>query len=241
MKINANKNEINILIEESEEINIEDFPFQKAKVKDNRPLSQMFWFTFVSKIELLNIIVFPSVYDIVYPNIFIYSFSLGLDFTMNALLFSDDVISKRYESGSVSLGTTILLSLFSNIISFILSFGIIKLSVFSFAFEQMKKEIKNEKEFVSVGAKLFSIIKKRIIIIFVLQLVLMLFFIYYLIIFCTIYHSSQYNWMIDCITGMAISFAISVGISLLVALLRYIGLRRNSKFIFNISKYLNNK
>ena len=225
--------------DKDEDDDLDKLPFGTALEKDNRTLPQMFWFIFISKLEFLNIVVFPGPFDIVSINISVYLFSLALDFTMNAMLFSDDVISDKYHTGEVSFLTSFLLSLFSNIIGYILSYGVVKLSVFSFAFEEIKEEVKQRDKYIVLAYKMLKIIKNRIIIVFVLEFVIELGCIYYVTIFCTVYHSSQKNWFFDCLTGIGISIATSIGIAVLVAFFRYLGLKQNIKMIYNVSKYLN--
>ena len=225
--------------DKDEDDDLDKLPFGTALEKDNRTLPQMFWFIFISKLEFLNIVVFPGPFDIVSINISVYLFSLALDFTMNAMLFSDDVISDKYHTGEVSFLTSFLLSLFSNIIGYVLSYGVVKLSVFSFAFEEIKEEVKQRDKYIVLAYKMLKIIKNRIIIVFVLEFVIELGCIYYVTIFCTVYHSSQKNWFVDCVTGIGISIATSIGIAVLVAIFRYLGLKQNIKMIYNVSKYLN--
>ena len=90
----------------------------------------MLWYIFVSKLELINIVVFPDEYDIVCINISVYLFSYAIDFTLNAVLFSDDVISRKYNNdGKIGFFITFFLSTCSNIVGYLLSYYIVKLSL----------------------------------------------------------------------------------------------------------------
>ena len=124
----------------------------------------------------------------------------------------------------------------SNILGYMLSYFIVKYSTFSFVFEEVHKQIKDDKENLRVGYRLFKIIKIRLIIFYILDFFLLGVCIYYVTIFCTIYHSSQINWLIDCFSGIGISLLVSVGMSLIIAIFRFIGIKMN---IYNVSKYLN--
>ena len=127
----------------------------------------------------------------------------------------------------------------SNILGYMLSYFIVKYSTFSFVFEEVHKQIKDDKENLRVGYRLFKIIKIKLIIFYILDFFLLGVCIYYVTIFCTIYHSSQINWLIDCFSGIGISLLVSVGMSLIIAIFRFIGIKMNSKNIYNVSKYLN--
>ena len=240
----SSKNVIKVTNSKFQPTSVEDdeldkLPYTAAQRKDKRSCAQMFYFIFISKLELLNIVVYPGPFDVIYISLSVYIFSIGLDFTMNALLFTDDVISQKFHNGSVKTTTTIFLSILSNILSYCLSYYIVKYSTFSFVFEEVKLQIKDEKQFMMMQYKLYKIIRNRLIIFFTLELILLLGCIYYVIIFCTIYHQSQVNWLIDCLSSFGISILSSFAMSLLVSLLRYIGLRLNSDRIYNIAKYLN--
>ena len=56
-------------------------------------------------------------------------------------------------------------------------------------------------------------------------------------IFCTIYHKTQGRIMINYIVGIAQSIAISVGLTIIISLIRYLSLKNKWKYIYNTSKY----
>ena len=85
-----------------------------------------------SKIDLIAIFFLKSDYDLIIISIIEYFFSLNMDFFINALLFSDDVISQKYNSnGKLSTLTSLVLSVLSNILSFIITYIIKKLTYYS--------------------------------------------------------------------------------------------------------------
>ena len=61
---------------------------------------------------------------------------------------------------------------------------------------------------------------------------------YYLMIFCTVYHKSQGSIMVNYITGIAESMAISFGLTVITSLIRFLSLKYKWKNIYNTSKYL---
>ena len=156
------------------------------------------------------------------------------------MLFTDDVISKRYENGgSVDIMTTLMLSFCSNMISSAIAMIICKFTEFALQLEQIKSEVKNDLEFSSLNMNLYTrIIRIRLICFFVMEFFLLTFCLYYVIIFCKVYNGSQINWLIDCLTGIGISFVISICISLLISTLRYFSLKCRAKRIFIYSKFI---
>ena len=134
--------------------------------------------------------------------------------------------------------TTLMLSFCSNMISNVLATLISKLTNFNIVLASIKLEVKDQNEFYSMNMKLYNgVIRIRLILFFVVEFVLLTFCLYYVTIFCKIYSGSQSSWLFDCITGIGISLAISIAISFVVALLRYISLsarRRDFLFIRNL-------
>ena len=110
-----------------------------------------------------------------------------------------------------------------------------KFSTFSFVFEEEKKEVKDKTEYKAIGYHLYKIIKIRLLIFFILEIILLLGCLYYVTIFCTVYHASQTNWMVDCLTGIGLSLLYSFGLALVVAILRYWAITHRSKNMFYIA------
>ena len=159
---------------------------------------------------------------------------------MNAVLFSDDVISQKYNNqGEISPVTTYTLSIVSNIISYILSVVVFKLTHFAYLFEFMEKELANPNKISGKFNKIVSIVKCRLYVFFIIMFPITMVVFYYLVIFCNVYSASQKNWFTNSVTSLCISLLISVVMSLLITIFRYIGLKCGSKKAYNISLYLN--
>ena len=108
----------------------------------------MNWDIALSKIELIQIVFFSGAFALITLNLSVYILSFGLDFTLNALLFSDDVISKTHKNqGKSDYTVTFMLSLLSNLIGNVLSSAFIRLTAFNFAYEEISQEIKTKKIF----------------------------------------------------------------------------------------------
>ena len=152
------------------------------------------------------------------------------------MLFSDDVISQKFHNGEVRFITTLILSILSNIITYILSYFVVKCSTFAYAFEDIKNEIKDQNNYVALCAKVFKEVCFRLKIFFIIEFVILLFCLYYVTIFCSIYKESQTNWFDDCLTSIGTSLVYSIGMALFISALRYISLKGNFRKIYNISR-----
>ena len=201
---------------------------------------KFFFVLLFGKIEIIKLFCFRGEYELFLICISIYIFSLSCDFFINALLFSDDVISQKYNNGGeISPVTTYLLSILSNILSLFISSMMFKLTNYSFLFEFIASYSNTKTHLFKHLGTMIPCIKAKLFIYFTLSFTFSLGFMYYLICFCNLYKASQVNWFTNSITSLIISFLTTLGISLVIALCRYIGLKCHSKKFYNMSLYLN--
>jgi len=230
--INNNK-EIN----EIEDIN--ELPFSLALIKDKRNAFQIFISVIIKKLDLINIIFGEEKVKLIL--IFQFILSLIIDFFFNTLLFSDDIISNKYHSnGKLSIFVSILLSIASNIITSI----ICNLLNFSKGVEERIgeiTEIKRENQYFRALNKFLIILKIRMLLYFIFEMLFIIFFFYYEVIFCSIYRNCQVNLLINYLISLIDNFIISIIISILVVITRKIGITFSKSYIYNTSKFINNK
>ena len=164
---------------------------------------------------------------------------MGLDFTMNSLLFSDSVVSDNYHNnGKMNFLTSIVLSIVSSLIGNIISKIFVDLSTFSIYFETVHEEIKSERFFIEICSRIIPFVKKKLAVYIILDTVMLLFFIYYVSIFCIVYKNNQMKWFIDCLTGVCTSIIITFILSILAAIVRSIAIKRRSLVIYKLSQYI---
>ncbi len=227
-------------LSDSEEIDIDKAPFKIAVNEDKRIYLKMLFDNCVSKIDFISITIFPQKFDILSIALSLYIFSMALDFTMNSLLFSDDVVSSNYHSeGKMSFLTSTLLSMASNVISILISFIFVHLSQYTIYFEALDQETLNDESYCKICSKILRYMKMKLIFYFLLSLIFIVVFWYYVTLFCIIYHNNQVNWIIDCVTGIGMSLLYTLGIATLISTIRYISLRINSSNLYNVGIYFN--
>ena len=230
----------NLIIEK--DIDYEDMNFFIAIYKDKRNLLSIIYTSFLSKVDIIRIIFFPKQYDILYIAISSFLFSIIVDFTINALLFSDVILSQKYKSGNNQLRfiTSELLSIFADILGSIFCFFLTRLINFSIPLEMLQKEIKFNDKIIKYVVKAERIIRIRLFIYFTLQFFFLCFFMYYIIIFCSLYKYSQYALFKSYLFGVITHLIYSLVISLVISILRFISLKNKKIKIFLLSQYLNN-
>ena len=114
---------------------------------------------------------------------------------MNALLFSDDVISKKYHNqGTISMWTTLSLTVISNIFSYIVSAIIKRLINYPSVLELLVDNMKAKHFFYRKGKMILQLIEFKLTIFYVLIEIIILLCFYYIAVFCAVYSGSQWSW-----------------------------------------------
>ena len=158
---------------------------------------------------------------------------------MNCFLYTDDIVSEKYHNnGQLSMITSFSLSILSNIISSLIIYIIRKLTNYCEIIEEIIKNVKYKRKYFENIIRLFKYMRLRLGIFYFLQFLIMLVMTYYLFIFCVVYNKSQGSVIINYIIGACTSLAISVGLTIIITLLRTISIKYRSPMLFNVSKYL---
>ena len=218
---------------------LNEIPFRQALRIDKRTVFQIFLSVIENKVGFLNLIFYKKKYSHFSLDLSIYLLELLLDLTMNCILYTDDVVSEKYNNnGEISMFTSFSLSIIANIISSIIVFFILKLVNYVEVLEIILKNVKNQKLYFYNIIRYISYIRLRLSFYFFFELVFSLLMTYYLFIFCSVYHNSQMNITINYITGACISLATSFGLTIFITLFRNMSFKYNSVYCFNISRYL---
>ena len=168
-----------------------------------------------------------------------YIFYLLLTFALNAVFYTDDIISQRYHNeGKLSFYTTILKSIYSSMLSFILSSIVSEFGKYYLYLDLLIRTIKDKVSFMKYCKQFIKFIKSKILHFYLIIVLLSLFFWYYVTIFCAIYSSSQISWFKGGWLSFSLSISATLMFSFIIAILRAIALRKNKIFLYNISNYI---
>ena len=200
----------------------------------------VYYFIFL-KVELLATIYFPepfSVYTITLPY---YVLMLLIDFTLNAIVYTDDIVSQKYSNqGKLAFYTSTLLGFACNIITYFIMKILRKLVNYSIAFECMQKEIRVEGAYFTLSRQILKVVKKRLIIFFILEIIISLCCGYYLYIFCDVYQKSQVSLFTNYLYGLITSFVISIAITFIVTIIRIMSIKCKSRNLYYTSRFFSN-
>ena len=225
--------------------NIDEFnslPYTKALKLDERNIFSIYISLIKMKIDIIPILFYPEEFTHKSLTLSLYIIDFLYSFFMNAFLYTDDVVSEKYHNnGQLNLLTTLFLTITSNIVSSIIIFLIKKLVSYGEYLTELVKEINDKYSYILTFKKLYKILKIKVFFFFAVSLISSSLMMIYIIIFCQIYKKSQNSLLINYFLGLIESLAYTLGISLIISILRYIGLKCKIIYIYRTSVYLNEK
>ena len=175
--------------------------------------------------------------------IFLFFFSFGTDFTINALFFNDETMHKIYEDkGKFNFLFQIPQIIYSSLISKFIDLFIRKLALSQDNIVKLKQE--NEK--MKIGKKsirTIKVLKKKFISFFVIVFFILLFFWYYIICFCGIYINTQMHLIKDSAFSLLTELLYPLAMCLIPGIFRISALRvdkPNRGFLYKFSSFLEN-
>ena len=228
--------------EETNSIEYNELTYAQAVLKDERNICHIFFSYFNEKLDLIQIFFHPKEFDHFSLSLTLYLYELLIDFTLNAILFSDDVISQKYyNNGSLLFITSNILSITSNIFSSFFA-SIMKFLVnYNEVLEAAKQETNSELLFNKIFIKIYKLISCKIRIFYIFVFISGLGCVYYLLLFCAIFKRIQKNLFINYIIGTLWSFGYKILFSILSTVMRKIALLRKYRRLYIISKFINEK
>jgi hypothetical protein len=224
---------------DNKEEDINQLSYERAKHKDKRSFVKTFISIIIQKIDLIDIFLSKNNLQLILISQYLTLLMINIFF--NTLLYSNEIISKKYHNnGELDFLVTLILTLLSNIITSIISFYLNYPKGIEDRIELIK-EIKNEYYYIFNITKLIKYIKIKFIIFFICEIIILFICLYYISIFFIVYSFCKINLIINYITSSLESLLVSFIISIIIVLLRKIGLVYLNKNIYNVSKYLNEK
>ena len=241
-EINVNKKEDN----EQEDQKIEDknddlndLPFTRAKKEDKRNIFQIFASIIIKKITLINLFCGDEKIKILLFNENI--LSLLVDFFFNALLYSDEVVSHKYHNnGKLDFIVSLILSLLSNIISSMICYFLKYSELIEERLDQIL-QLKRANKYPYILSTFLKYLKLKVLLYTFKELFIIFFCFYYLIIFTIIYSYSKNSLLFNFLYSLIEKIIQSLIISISIATIRKIGLTFSNRYIYNTSKYINDK
>ena len=237
-----NLNEIINRATNDEEVNkkeLNNIPFTQALRIDKRNYLEIFFSILAHEIDIVNIFYYKNIYSNLSIAFSIYVFETYLELTLNCILYSEDVVSEKYNNnGSIKFFTSLSLSFISNIISAIISNIVGSLADYGEFIELIIKDAIDKNQYFYNISKFKKYLALKLSGFYLIQTILNALMCYYLVIFCTIYNNTQISILINYIVGVIQSLIYSLVLSLLISLVRFISIKYKWKEMYNTSKFL---
>jgi hypothetical protein len=227
-------------IKDKEKNELNELPYKLAVLLDKRNIIYIFFSIIIHKFDLIHIFLGDEQLKIILLNEFI--FSLSLNFFINALLYSDEIVSNKYHNnGQLDFVVSLVVTLLSNIITSIICFFINFSEIVEEKLDLINEIKKRKYYYVKNIIKLFKYLKIKFIINNIIELIIIIFGFYYVIIFCAIYSKSIKSLLFNYLTSLLEDIIKSLIIAVIITICRRIGISCLNKYFYNTSKYINSK
>ena len=183
---------------------------------------------------------------------------LGSDLAFNAILYTDNKISEKYNSSKsiviFAFTNNLLAILLTTIIGYIififLSFLINSTNELRKLFRFEEERIKNNKSYVTsilrkkeVIIKVQNILRKhkiKIVLFYIIEFLLMFCFWYYVTVFCYLYKKTIMSWLLDTLITIIIRIIIDILKNFIFSALYKCSISPNNECIYKIIIFLYN-
>ena len=212
-------------------------PYSQAVRKDKRNIFQIFLSVTFIKVDLINLFIGDEKFKEILICEYITSLCNNLFF--NTLLYSDEIVTRKYHNdGELGFVVTITITLLSNILTSIITYFMEISELLEERLEQII-EIKNENEFLKILEKLLKRFNLKILISFILRMLIICIYFIYIAVFCIIYKKSQTSLLMNYLTSLLEDLIKALIVSVIVVISRKIGISCLNRYIYNTSKYIN--
>ena len=217
-----------------------DLEFDEACIIDRRNFFQFYWGYLQEEELILNTFIKKSFLELKSIRIIIFITGIAVDFALNALFYTDSLITTKYKNGgALDFIISFPKTLYSYIIGFIVGF-------LSKSLANEKKDVtsliqneKNKVEFNIMARTILRKLQRKLVLYFIINFMIILFFWYYTTAFCAVYSQTQMEWLKDGLTSFGISLGLPFVICLVFATMRSLALKYSIKSMFKILKFLN--
>jgi len=246
-KKNTIKNKkISEFLSSMESINqdLDELDFIAALKLDDRKFCSYFCDKVLDNIQFINTFFVNDIYKPFIIKLFLLIFAISLYFVLNCFFYNEDYISKKFKNNNSNNFSFFINNEISKIMYASMA-GIVINGLINFLFNTKKKVIniiKYEKNKMVIHSEIAKILKNlefKYKFIFLVIILLNIFFWYYLCCFCYVYHNSQLDWFKGSILTIIIIQIFSFLFSLMITILRFLGLKFKIEFFFKISQMLN--
>ncbi len=213
-----------------------DLSYEDALELDKRNFLSIVWGYILEEQIICNTFLSELFLELRIVKIYFMIFSFCLELFLNAIFFSDDYISEMYHNdGVLDFFTSLPKSVYSLLVGVIIMFFLNFLSNSKNAFDEATDKIVDFEKYKKKVHQILVALKIKLAFFFSINFLLMIFFWYYCSTFCAVFYNSQEELIKGTIVSIITSMLIPFPVSFIMALIRYIALKKKSKCLFRIN------
>ena len=256
--ININVNEVKkktYIPNISEQI-LNIYSFKEAIEYDKRSFFTIYYIFLIAKQVIMHAVFFRSPIEPLPIRLSLLKFMLGCDLALNAIFYTDDKVSEKYNStkSAITFAFTNNLSvlLLSTLIGYVMFIFLANLNnstnqirnLFKEEEDKLKSNPKytvsllRKKEIVCEVKRIMRNHKIKIIIFYIVEYACMIFFWYYVTIFCNIYKKTQLSWLLDSLLTIIIRIMIDFLLNIILALFYKLSIWIKSSCLYRVMIFL---
>ena len=213
--------------------------FEEALEEDKRHFGRMMLDVIIVKQIIIRTIAEKNTFFPLALRVVLFLISITVYLFLNAILFTDTYISKRFKYEKEITILYILTQELSKCI-YAIMFGIIVARLLQFLtssdkeFRKLKKKAGSMEEFQNSFKKIVTDVKLKHSLLFVIFIIGNIACWYYITIFCTVYTNSQIAWLESSGITIGISLIFPILLSFPIVILRTIALKSKISIIYTI-------
>ena len=203
--------------------------YQKALIHDKRTYFEYYW-SLVKKKQIILFIIFNNDdYNLITIKTTLFFISFSLYFTLNGFFFNDNTMHKFYENnGEYDFVEQIPILIYSTLVTTVINIILKTLSLSEKNMLEIKHE-SNIKRAQEKSKEVWSFIKLKVLMFFLLCFLIMAFFWYFISCFCAVYKNTQIILISDTLISFGMSMIYPFAINLIPGIFRIPALRASSK------------
>ena len=213
------------------------YNFNEAIKYDKRSIIIIYYIFLIAKQVIMHAFFYRSPLEPLYIRLSLLKFMLGCDLALNAIFYTDDKVSEKYNSSKSAITfaftNNLIVILLSTLIGYAMFILLANLNnstnQIRNLFKEEEEKIKNnknymvslqrKKEIICEVKRIMKNYKIKLIIFYIIEFSCMIFFWYYVTIFCNIYKKTQLSWLIDSLLTIIIRILIDLLLNFILALL----------------------
>lgn len=214
-----------------EELNL--LEFEEAVDMDKRSFCRMTLDIICENQIFINTVTSKSIFNPFSIRLLMLIFTISAFFFFNGLFFTEEYVANRYTSdSSLNLWYIIENEIAKSIYASLLGLALSKVIMLVTSVNGQFLKILRDKEEKNKSKTIFSLIKSykvKLLVLVIIIVALDLIFWYFISIFCTIFESNQITWIESSLISIFIYCLITLFFCFLGAILRFCGIKNNSK------------